>query len=101
MFFIDTSVSVGYIADKDSNYEKAVSLMEEITKGKLSPAITPECLLDETVTIVLLRLKSLESAIMPGELIKKLYRRSMLAIAYSKPHRADSKELINMTLIEF
>ncbi|MHB1440753.1 MAG: type II toxin-antitoxin system VapC family toxin [Cuniculiplasma sp.] len=71
MIFIDTSVLVAYIVEKDSNHEKAVSLMEEIIKGKHGSAITSEYVFDETVTVVLVRSKSLESAIMSGELIKE------------------------------
>ncbi|MHB1440807.1 MAG: PIN domain-containing protein [Cuniculiplasma sp.] len=74
MIFIDTSVLVTYVVEKDSNHEKAVSIMGEIIKGKNGSAITSEYVFDETVTIVLVRSKSLESAIMWGKLIKKIYR---------------------------
>lgn len=57
--------------EKDSNHEKAVLLMEEIIKGKYGSAITSEYIFDETVTVILVRSKSLESAAMSGEMIKK------------------------------
>lgn len=71
MIFIDTSVLVAFIVDKDTNHEKAVSLMGEIVSGKYGPAITSEYVFDETVTVVLVRSKSLDLAVNTGDLIKK------------------------------
>lgn len=62
---------VAFIVDKDSNHEKAVSIMEEIVSGKHGPAITSEHVFDETVTVVLVRSKSLDSAVKAGNLIKE------------------------------
>lgn len=58
------------MVDKDTNHEKAVSIMEEIISGKHGNAITSEYIFDETVTVVLVRSKSLESAVKAGNLIK-------------------------------
>lgn len=71
MIFLDTSFLVAYIVDKDTNHEKAVSLMEEIVNGKHGSAITSEYVFDETVTVVLVRSKSLNSAVKTGDLIKE------------------------------
>ncbi|AKA49140.1 hypothetical protein IX51_08510 [uncultured archaeon] len=71
MIFLDTSVLVAFIVDKDSNHENAVSIMEEIVSGKHGPAITSEYVFDETVTVVLVRSKSLDSAVKTGALIKE------------------------------
>ena len=71
MIFIDTSVFVAYIVDKDTNHEKAVSLMEEIVVGGHGPAITSEYVFDETVTVVLVRSKSLDSAVRTGNSIRE------------------------------
>lgn len=71
MIFLDASFLVAYIVDKDTNHEKAVSLMEEIVNGKHGPAITSEYVFDETVTVVLVRSKSLNSAVKTGDLIKE------------------------------
>lgn len=71
MIFIDTSVLVAFIVDKDTNHGKAVSLMEEIVVGKHGPAITSEYVFDETVTVVLVRSKSLDLAIKTGDLINE------------------------------
>jgi predicted nucleic acid-binding protein len=62
---------VAYIVDKDTNHEKAVSLMKEIVEGEHGSAITSEYVFDETVTVVLVRSKSLESAVKTGDLIKE------------------------------
>lgn len=71
MIFLDASFLVAYIVDKDTNHEKAVSLMEEIVNGKHGPAITSEYVFDETVTVVLVRSKSMNSAVKTGDLIKE------------------------------
>lgn len=71
MIFIDTSVLVAFIVGKDANHEKAVSLMQEIVSGKHGPAITSEYVFDETVTVVLVRSKSMDSAVKTGDLIKE------------------------------
>ena len=69
MIFLDTSVLVAFIGDRDTNHAKAVSLMEGIVSGRHGPAITSEYVFDETVTVVLVRSKSLDSAIKTGNLI--------------------------------
>lgn len=71
MIFLDTSVLVAFIVGKDTNHEKAVALMEGVVSGKHGNAITSEYVFDETVTVVLVRSKSLESAIKTGNLIKE------------------------------
>ena len=71
MIFLDTSLLVAFIVAKDSNHEKAVTIMEEIASGKHGPAITSEYVFDETVTVVLVRSKSLDSAVKTGNLIKE------------------------------
>ncbi len=71
MIFIDTSVLVAFIVDKDTNHEKSVSIMEEIVAGKHGQAITSEYVFDETVTVILVRSKSLYLAVKTGDLIKE------------------------------
>ena len=71
MIFLDTSFLVAYIVEKDTNHEKAVSLMKEIVEGEHGSAITSEYVFDETVTVVLVRSKSLDSAVRTGDLIKE------------------------------
>lgn len=69
MIFIDTSVLVAFIVDKDTNHEKAVSLMEEIVDGEHGPAMTSKYVFDETVTVILVRSKSLDLAVRTGNSI--------------------------------
>ena len=71
MIFIDTNVLVAFIVNKDTNHEKAVLIMEEIVGGKHGQAITSEYVFDETVTVVMVRSKSLYLASKTGDLIKK------------------------------
>ena len=71
MIFLDTSFLVAYIVEKDTNHEKAVSLMKEIVQGEHGSAITSEYVFEETVTVVLVRSRSLESAVKTGDIIKE------------------------------
>lgn len=71
MIFIDTSLLVAFVVAKDTNHEKSVSIMEEIVGGKHGQAITSEYVFDETVTVVLVRSKSLYLASKTGDLIKE------------------------------
>ncbi len=71
MIFLDTSILVAYIVNKDSNHNKAVSLVGEIVSGKYGSAVTSDYVFDETVTVVLVRSKSPESAITSGRLIRE------------------------------
>ena len=71
MIFLDTSFLVAYIVEKDTNHEKAVSLMKEIVEGEHGSAITSEYVFEETVTVVLVRSRSLESAVKTGDIIKE------------------------------
>jgi len=64
-------VFVAFIVDKDTNHDKAVSLMKEIVNGKHGPAITSKYLFDETVTVALVSSKSSDSAVTTGNLIKE------------------------------
>ena len=71
MIFIDTSLLVAFVVAKDTNHEKSVTIMEEIVGGKHGQAITSEYVFDETVTVVLVRSKSLYLASKTGDLIKE------------------------------
>ncbi len=71
MIFLDTSVLVAYIVDRDSNHGKAVQLVDSIIAGRYGSAVTSDYVFDETVTVVLVRTKSLRSAITSGQLIKE------------------------------
>ena len=71
MIFLDTSVLVALMVDKDSNHSRAASLAGNIMSGKYGTAVTSDYIFDETVTVVLVRSKSLELAVSVGELIRK------------------------------
>jgi predicted nucleic acid-binding protein len=71
LIFIDTSLLVAFVVAKDTNHEKSVSIMEEIVGGKHGQAITSEYVFDETVTVVLVRSKSLYLASKTEDLIKE------------------------------
>ena len=71
MIFLDTSVFVSYLVEKDSNHPRAVELVNEIVSGKHGSAVTSDYVFDETVTVVLVRSKSLDIAATAGELIKE------------------------------
>ncbi|MHB1708805.1 MAG: type II toxin-antitoxin system VapC family toxin [Thermoplasmataceae archaeon] len=71
MIFLDTSVLVSYLVEKDSNHSRAVELVNEIVSGKHGYAVTSDYVFDETVTVVFVRSKSLEIAITAGRLIKE------------------------------
>ncbi|MDA8143992.1 MAG: PIN domain-containing protein [Thermoplasmatales archaeon] len=71
MIFLDTSVFVSYLVEKDSNHPRAVELVNEIVSGKHGSAVTSDYVFDETVTVVLVRSKSLDIAVTAGGLIKE------------------------------
>ncbi len=71
MIFLDTSLLVAYIVDKDSNHGRAISLINDIVSGKYGSAVTSDYIFDETVTVVLVRTKSMEAAVTSGRLIRE------------------------------
>lgn len=71
MIFLDTSILVSYLVEKDSNHSRAVELVNEIVSGKHGSAVTSDYVFDETVTVTFVRSKSLEIAITAGRLIKE------------------------------
>jgi len=71
LIFLDTSVLVSYLVEKDSNHPRAVILVDEIVSGKHGSAVTSDYVFDETVTVALVRSKSLDIAVAAGALIKE------------------------------
>ncbi len=69
MIFIDTNVIVSYAVVKDSNHDKSVSLINRVVSGEFGTAITSDYVFDETVTVILVRSKSLETAKAVGNII--------------------------------
>ncbi len=71
MIFLDTSLLVAYAVSGDSNHDKAVTIVDDIAAGKFGKAVTSDYVFDETVTVILVRTKSLERSVRTGELIKE------------------------------
>ncbi len=59
------------MVEKDSNHGRAIPLVSDIVSGKYGPAVTSDYVFDETVTVVLVRSKSLKTAIIAGDVIKE------------------------------
>jgi predicted nucleic acid-binding protein len=71
MIILDTSFIVAFYNTRDENHEKAVKLMEDITKGKYGNLYVTDYIFDESVTVIFIRLKSLSKTIKIGEVIRK------------------------------
>ena len=75
--FVDTSGWVGLFVANDENHEKAVSIFENIKRGKMS-IYTSDYVLDETITTILARGNHKQSVIagkvlFTSEIIKIVY----------------------------
>jgi len=70
MIFIDSSVLIAYFVEKDTNHNKAVNIIDQISKGKFESAFCSDYVFDETVTGTLVRSKSIKDAISAGNYIK-------------------------------
>jgi len=71
MIILDTSFIVSYYNIRDENHEKAVELMRDITNRKYGNLYITDYIFDESVTVILIRLKSLFKTTIIGELIRK------------------------------
>jgi predicted nucleic acid-binding protein len=71
MIILDTSFIVAFYNTRDENHEKAVKLMEDITKGKYGNLYITDYIFDESVTVIFIRLKSLSKTIKIGEVVRK------------------------------
>lgn len=69
MIFIDSNVLVAYEVKEDSNHERAVNLIDRIAKGEFDTLFTSDYIFDETITVTLVKSKSLEKAILVGQYI--------------------------------
>jgi predicted nucleic acid-binding protein len=57
--------------ERDINHPRAVELVNEIVSGTHGTAVTSDYVFDETVTVVLVRSKSLDVAVTAGGLIRE------------------------------
>lgn len=71
MIILDTSFIVSYYNIRDENHKKAVELMKDITNRKYGNLYITDYVFDESVTVILIRLKNLSKTISIGELIRK------------------------------
>jgi len=71
MIILDTSFIVSYYNTRDENHKKAVEPMKEIVNKKYGNLCITDYIFDESVTVILIRLKSLSETIKIGELVKK------------------------------
>lgn len=71
MIILDTSFIVSYYNTRDENHKKAVELMKDIINRKYGNLYITDYIFDESVTVVLIRLKSLSRTIEIGESIRK------------------------------
>ena len=62
MIFLDTSFLISFEVEKDANHEKAVALMEKIVGEEYGEPLISDYIFDETVTVSLVRSKSLRKA---------------------------------------
>ena len=71
MIVLDTSFIVAFYNTRDENHQKAIKLMDEITKGKYGKLYITDYIFDESITVVLIRLKSISETVKIGESIRK------------------------------
>lgn len=68
--FIDSNIFVSYFNKKDQNHEKAEKILKDIfEEKKYGEPITSDYVFDESVTVCLVRTKSMEAAIKLGDKI--------------------------------
>lgn len=70
MIFIDADVFVAYAVEGDSNHEKAAKIVGRVMEGEFGRVFTSDYVFDETVTVTLVRSKSLEKAATAGSIIR-------------------------------
>lgn len=71
MILIDSSVFVAYGVEQDENHQKAVETINKIIRGDFGAASTTDYVFDETVTVTLIRSKSVQKAALIGKYIKE------------------------------
>jgi hypothetical protein len=66
---IDTGIFIAYINKRDSNHDKAVSLLEDIMRGRYGISYTSDYIFNEAVTYTLMKTKDIGKALDVGRLI--------------------------------
>lgn len=68
MIILDTSFIISYFNTRDQNHSKAAKLMKQMQE----PLCLTDYIFDETVTVSLIRLKSIEKTSKIGDMLKSL-----------------------------
>ena len=68
MIILDTSFIISYFNTRDQNHSKATKLMKQMHE----PLCLTDYIFDETVTVSLIRLKSIEKASKIGDMLRSL-----------------------------
>ncbi|MDI6806943.1 MAG: PIN domain-containing protein [Candidatus Aenigmarchaeota archaeon] len=71
MLILDTSFIVSYYNIRDENHKRAVELMKDIVNKKYGSLYITDYIFDESITVILIRLKSFSKTIAVGKLIRK------------------------------
>jgi predicted nucleic acid-binding protein len=71
MIILDTSFIVSYYNVRDENHKKAVEVMKDIVNRKYGILYVTDYIFDESITVMLIRLKNFLKTINIGELIRK------------------------------
>ena len=71
MIFIDSSVLIAYGIKDDINHKRAGELMAKIVTGRFGSVVTSEYIFDETITAIFMMSKSIDKAILAGNIIKE------------------------------
>ena len=78
--FIDTGVFVAARNLRDINHQRAVELLEDVLRGRYGTAFTSDYVLDEAVTVALVRTRRPDIAIRTGQLILSSPRISLIIV---------------------
>ncbi len=99
MIFVDTTIWVSGLDASDSLHEDGKAVLEAIVDGNLSPALTTDFVLDETLTLLKRRgarsdvvVKALEN-ILASSLVRVVYVEETLflgALSFFKKHERHS-----------
>lgn len=71
MIFIDSSAFVAYYNKRDEHHGEAAEVFEEISSRKFGEAVSSDYILDESVTVTLVRTGEKERAVELGDHIMK------------------------------
>lgn len=72
MILLDTSFIVSYNNERDENHERALRVMNDITSNKYGEAAITDYIFDESMTVLLVRLKELNRVVRIGEKLNEL-----------------------------